>query len=305
MRAIKVLGIVLLVVVSTPMLLIAAAGLTNGRTGVPTQFQGSAMLANPPSAWTEASTVKVVTYNVHDLKVVSDHRPERMAAIAEWLVGLDPDIVGFQEAFIESDRAILEGGLIKSRLKHFQYYPSGTVGSGLFVASAYPIRETWFCRYTASNPWYRLDEGDWWAGKGVALARIETPGGLLDFFNTHAQAGYGNPAYKLVREQQMADLAAFVTGSRVDTVPALLVGDMNCRIGDKDFTIAEQGAGLVRLMTMDSHIDHVFGVKDARYAFEVLDTVKIEGEIDVEGGKSELSDHPGYMSTIRITPVAP
>src|SRR5690606_22364249 len=143
----------------------------------------------------------------------------------------DPDIVGFQEAFIARDRAVLQQRLAGSRLTQFQYYASGSVGSGLFIASAYPIRETWFCRFIDSNPWHKFSEGDWWAGKGVALARIELPVGMVDFFNTHAQAGYGNPAYDLVREKQMTQLAGFVNDARLRTAPALLVGDMNCRIG--------------------------------------------------------------------------
>src|SRR5690606_4091093 len=127
--------------------------------------------------------------------------------IAERLVALDPDIVGFQEAFIAADREVLQAGLAASRLQHFQYYASGTVGSGLLIASAFPIREAWFCRFSKSNPWYKFNEGDWWAGKGVALARLELPegGGFIDFYNTHAQAGYGNPAYKVVRNFQMAE----------------------------------------------------------------------------------------------------
>jgi endonuclease/exonuclease/phosphatase family metal-dependent hydrolase len=154
-------------------------------------------------------TLKIVTYNVRDIIIVSSHRPKRMHAIGKRLCTLDPDLVGFQESFVEEDRNILINELEKgSRLKYHQYYPSRMVGSGLLISSAYPIRETSFHQYEDSNPSYKVWEGDYWAGKGVALARIELPNsnGYVDFFNTHTQAGYGNPEYKIVRERQMIEL---------------------------------------------------------------------------------------------------
>ena len=45
-------------------------------------------------------TLKIVTFNIHDIYFVSTDRTERMRAIANKLSGLDPDIVGFQESFI-------------------------------------------------------------------------------------------------------------------------------------------------------------------------------------------------------------
>ncbi len=98
--------------------------------------------------------------------VVSDYRPERMQAIAEKLCKIDPDIVGFQECFIESDREILITELKRnSRLKYHFYYPSRLVGSGLLISSAFPLIEKSFHQFKASNPAYKVWEGDYWAGK--------------------------------------------------------------------------------------------------------------------------------------------
>ncbi|MBU4212210.1 MAG: hypothetical protein KKD33_06465, partial [Verrucomicrobia bacterium] len=128
---------------------------------------------------TKPVTLKIVTFNIHDIYVGSTDRAERMRAIAEKLCTLDPDIVGFQESFIKKDRNILIERLKKgSRLQYHQYYPSRVVGSGLLISSAFSITERSFLRFKDSNPFYKVTEGDWWAGKGVALAQVKLPDGF-------------------------------------------------------------------------------------------------------------------------------
>lgn len=274
---------------------------SNGRVGVSDDLASSALLKTPSAPLSGPVTLKVATFNIHDLYVVSTDRPQRMRAIGAKLMILDPDIVGFQEAFIASDRAILMKELESTRLKHFQYYPSGTVGSGLLIASAFPIKEIYFHRFTVANPFYKIWEGDWWAGKGVALARLELPEGCIDFYNTHAQAGYGNPAYDLVRNEQMAELATFIRQSHCGA-PALLAGDMNCRVGDTEYDTAVNGAELERVMAIESRIDHIFSRKSAPYSVEVVRTEPIEAVVKLGEKELSLSDHPGYMSTLTIRP---
>ena len=249
-------------------------------------------------------TLKVATFNIHDMYVESANRSERMRAIANQLCELDPDLVGFQEAFIKKDRKILIERLREgSRLAYHQYYPSGVVGSGLLILSAYPIVGHGFFKFSESNPFYRIKEGDWWAGKGIALARVELEDGgvLLDFYDTHAQASYGNPAYKVIREKQMVEVAGFINRTRTRVGPLLLVGDMNCWVGQKDFEAVAQGADLRRVMKIPSGIDHIFAGNDPHYRVDVLGTVEIAGEIAMKEGIVALSDHRGYISTLRIT----
>lgn len=274
----------------------------NGHIGVETDYGASIFLKEKPVPLAEPLTVKIVTFNIQDLFVVGKNRPVRMRHIARVLGDLDPDIVGFQESFIGKDREVLIRALETTRLRHHQYYASSVGGSGLLISSAWPIREVFYHRYSVSGPPQRIWEGDFWAGKGVALARIETPAGMLDFYNTHAQAGYGRSSYREVRRTQMAELAAFMNGSRTQVAPAFLVGDMNCGIGEVDYETAAGDAGLTRLMAMDSRIDHIFAARNDHHASEVLDTVKIAERISEDGQVFGLSDHPGYMSTIRIAP---
>lgn len=282
---------------------VAYHGLTNGYTGVTSNFVASPLLTSPPPVWKDEHVLKVVTFNIQDLMIVGRNRPERMRAIAAKLMVIDPDIVGFQEAFIAADRQILLDDLKNTRLQYNQYYPSGSVGSGVLICSIFPIEEVYFHQYTKANPWYKMWEGDWWAGKGVGLARIKiAEGHYLDFFNTHAQAGYGNAAYKIVREQQMTEAAEFVNGANCPTIPALFVGDLNCSPGSPDYQALYDGANMERLMTIESHIDHILGVKNPAYTVETLETFKIQEVVNVNKKQFTLSDHNGYMSTLKIGP---
>lgn len=324
----KVLAYILLALVLPWVLFagfICTMALFNYRVGVSGDFASSPLRADPPVPMSSPMVLRLVTFNIADAYGFTTNRPERMRAIGAKLTEIDPDIVGFQEAFIEKDRAILADALKGSRLQYHVYYPSGTLGSGLMISSAYPIREHYFHRFSDANPWYRLWEGDWWAGKGIALARLELPGGYyLDFYNTHAQAGRGNPSYRDIRAKQMEELAWFMTASRLPTAPAFIAGDFNTRQGQYDHDIAVSGAGLLRVMTIESGIDFIFAVDTPLYSFETLNTIRIEGRVQGSGPniflsrppnreefwklirqpaeETSLSDHPGFMSTVRIVP---
>jgi len=267
----------------------------------------SDLLKSPPAGLKAPLELKVVTFNIQDTWVVGRNRPERMRAIGAKLSLLDPDIVGFQEAFVQEDIELLKGELKDTRLKYWQYYPSAAVGSGVLTASVWPIKEVFFHRFTMAGQWWKLYQGDGAAGKGVGLARIELPDGqgMIDFFNTHAQAGYGNAYYTdPVRVSQMTEFGDFITGARLPNSPTLAVGDLNCRIGDKDYESAIERGKLVRQMNTESRIDHILAVDDPNYAYEVLATERIYEKFSIRGTELELSDHSGWMSTLRISPKA-
>lgn len=293
--ALKRTAVLALLIISAAIFMTSCAGIRIPEITLSSQAHG---LIKP-------LTLRIITYNIYDLYIESDDRAERMFGIAEKLCTLDPDLVGFQESFVKGDRKILIGELQKcSRLQYHQYYPSRVVGSGLLISSAFPITESSFHRFSDSNPFFKVREGDWWAGKGVALARVELPDGIgfVDFYNTHAQAGYGSSDYDIVRVNQMSELAQFVNNSRSDRTLALLVGDLNSKIGENAYQIALEGADLVRVMSLDSRVDHIFAVRDPDYTYELLETVRIDGQILVDGKKVTLSDHTGYMSIIRVIP---
>lgn len=298
--------VIAIFILTCPICLVLLAAVFNGRMPTQADFRQSLLFTNLPKPLDHPITLKVVTFNVHGLYVASRDRAERMQAIADTLTSLDPDIVGLQETFVENDRMILSEGLGNSRLKYQKYYPSATVGSGLLVLSAFPIVEGYFHRYVQNGKWYKLYHGDWWAGKGVALARLALPNkaGYVDFYNTHAHAGYGGTEYDEDRKAQMLDLSRFVDASGLKVAPAIVVGDMNCRPGSDAFNTATQKGRLERLMDCMSEIDHIFGVQNGQYTFSVLNTQPIQKLIKIgKARQTPLSDHTGYMSTIKIEPI--
>ncbi len=121
------------------------------------------------------------------------HRIERINAIGSYFAGLplDPhdhmsvDAVAFQELWVKDDYARLKQAL-KVRFPFSHRYKSGVVGSGLAIFSVYPIVRTWWLEYGVHGKIQRVFDGDWFAGKGIAAARIEHPhAGPIEIFNTH------------------------------------------------------------------------------------------------------------------------
>jgi endonuclease/exonuclease/phosphatase family metal-dependent hydrolase len=327
-RSLRRWALRLLVIALIPPAFVGIAALFNDRVEADTRFDRSALRARELPPLAQPVTLRLVTFNVAAGYLFTNNRPERMRAIAAVLRELDPDLVGLQEAFIEADRDLLWSELRGSRLAHQVRFPGATVGNGLWILSAHPIREAWFHRYGHAGRWWRLWEGDWWAGKGIGLARVEIPEvGFVDFFDTHAQAGRGNPENETVRLGQMEELARFVGEARLPTAPAFVVGDFNTRPGNPDYELAVREARLVRAMSLDSRIDHIFAIGDPRYRFEVEDTRVIAGETQGSGpgiflsraptfrellamvfggpGPTPLSDHPGYVAQVRVVPLAP
>ncbi len=278
-----------------------------------------------PAPLAERISLRAVTFNIADGYLFTGNRPERMRALGALLTEIDPDVVGLQEAFIESDREVLLDALSGSRLVHHVRFPGAVVGNGLWILSAHPIEEAWFHRFESDGSWYRLTEGDWWAGKGVGLARLRLPNGArVDFYDTHAVAGRGNAANEWIRQGQMAELARFVRESRTPGAPAFVVGDFNTRPGAADYELAVREAGLVRAMNVPSEIDHVFAVADDAYAVHVRETHELTGSTLGSGppffiarpptprelwslafgdpAPTPLSDHPGYLSVVEFHP---
>jgi len=277
----------------------------NFRISSETDLSKSRTLVEPPTPLSEPITINVVTFNIWDIFPMGTARAGRMQAIGRKFVELKPDLIGFQEAFYEGDRSILLNQLKKAGLVYSQYFRSGFMGSGLLVVSRFPIEEVFFRRFSARGKFYKVWHGDWWAGKGIGLVRVRLPGnnGHLDFFNTHAHADYGNDEYKNVILSNLKECAVFINENSTKISPAICTGDFNSRLGSIQNKTLVQDAKLLRLMAIDSAIDHIWGQENSRCGFNVLETVPIQGTINVGGKARQLSDHCGFMSTIQLFPL--
>lgn len=319
----------ILFLIGFPLIIILASAPFNGVTEAKQNYFDSTILNygldDSKIKLNEVLELKIMTYNIADAHGFTTNGKERVEAIAKRLIDLGVDIVGIQEAFIKSDRELLYNIVSQSELKYHVEYPAATLGNGIIILSKFPIEEHYFHRFVANNAWYKVWEGDWWVGKGVGLARVRLENGaLIDFYNTHAQAYRGNQESHDVRYQQFVEASNFIEQSTLKSVPAFFVGDFNTEVDRPDYLFAKSALGLNRLMNKYSRIDHITALANEYYDFEVLDTQVIEGRtMGAHAGQfysravtplefwalhfgepeeTALSDHKGYMSTIRISP---
>ena len=290
--------------------LLLSCGCSGLRSNVSSDYAVSAALAEPPPVWADAATLRVVTWNVKDMVLFSDHRAERMERIGVLLAEQRPDVVCLQEGFVRGDVERIASALADIGIVHVQDYPSMAVGSGLWILSRYPIRESYFHQFTRNGHWWQLTQGDWWSGKGVALARLELPDGrLLDVYDTHFVASYGSGAasHDDDRLTQAEELGEFVLGATPRSIPALLMGDFNDGPGEPAYQAVVERVDANVLCNSDWRLDHIFGVRASGpyRARPVGERVPLVGGVTVGGKSHALSDHTGYLVEVEIVPLAP
>jgi sphingomyelin phosphodiesterase 2 len=152
-----------------------------------------------------------------------------MVAIGAALAQMHLDIVGLQELYSEDDRRLVMAGAASDGLVHTRYFPSGAIGSGLLMLSRFPIQEASFLRFRLNGRPQELLRSDYYAGKGVARLRLETPLGPLDAYDTHLVAGYGeigSDIYYYHRLAQAYELARYIA-TQSQEVPVIVTGDLN------------------------------------------------------------------------------
>ena len=227
-----------------------------------------------------------------------------MRAIASHLVQLNPDIICLQEMFMAQERDVIRTILKNTPLIYGHYFPSKTIGSGLWTLSAYPIEEAHFYPYSRNGKWWKLTEGDWWVGKGVGLVRIRVDGQAVDVYNTHMVASYKSGNENLEdRRSQIDEFAEFVQHTSPKNIPVILAGDFNEKQEGSGYQQLQTLLPLVRLLDRNTELDHIFGLKSPHHFFSIKKpTIAISGSIHVGSKKIPLSDHTGYFTQIRITP---
>lgn len=174
--------------------------------------------------------LNVLTLNSWGIPYTADY-PLRAQALAATLARSDYDIVCLQEVWTRSGMHLLTRAARSGGLVHAQHFPSGVMGSGLLTLSRYPIIDADFYRYRLGGTVETIWHGDYIAGKGVGLTRIQTPAGTVDVYNTHAIAQYHPDAIDTYRAHRAAQLyeATRYIGAETTTNPVIFCGDFNVR----------------------------------------------------------------------------
>lgn len=174
--------------------------------------------------------MRVLTLNIWGLSMgFAKDRAFRVLALGKAFQRLQADVIALQEVWLEKDKIFLVEQAHQAGLPYHAYFRSGLLGSGLLTLSRYPIIETAFQAYRLSGRAERVLEGDFYAGKGVGLARIESPDGVIDVYNTHPQAQYEpdeSAPYHTHRSAAQYEMARFIN-RHSGQYPVIAMGDFN------------------------------------------------------------------------------
>lgn len=243
------------------------------------------------------------------------HRSERIAAIAEEVKRLNPDVLCFQEVYLEGNKADLIGRL-KESWPHYHYFASAMLGSGLLTMSRYPITEAVFHRFRMGGKPERFNHGDYFVGKGIGLCRIAFEGKTLDVYNMHPHAQYdvhnNDNEYAVYNEASLYEAVRFVNAHSGDR-PLVFCGDFNTRPDQTGYQIT-MGLGnfLDSYKAQHGKHDITFAASNpyVKEPDQTLDYVMLRGlgikEIQVvctetlSNGALAYSDHYGLLAELDL-----
>ncbi|EMR09422.1 hypothetical protein PNEG_02365 [Pneumocystis murina B123] len=175
--------------------------------------------------------IRVLSLNCWGLKYISNYRKERLDLISKRIASEDYDIVGLQEVWVYSDYENMRNNT-KHKLPYGKFYFSGIFGSGLVILSKFPIESTSIYKYSLNGRPSAFYHGDWYVGKGVAMATLLMPNGKkIEFFNTHLHASYGgeNDEYLCHRISQAWEISKLISSAFTAGKMIIIVGDFNSK----------------------------------------------------------------------------
>ncbi|KAL9590065.1 MAG: hypothetical protein Q9203_001128 [Teloschistes exilis] len=180
------------------------------------------------------SSIRLFTYNCWGLKYIAKHRIERLQAIGRAIATTvpTPEIVGLQECWTQDDYLTIRKHT-RHILPHGKFYFSGIFGGGLAILSKWPIVESNMVRYPLNGRPTAFFRGDWYVGKGVACATIQTGSrreDVIEVFCTHLHAPYErepNDSYMCHRTAQAWEIARLMRQAIERGHAVVGLGDFN------------------------------------------------------------------------------
>jgi endonuclease/exonuclease/phosphatase family metal-dependent hydrolase len=189
------------------------------------------ILATSFAAHAEAPVrMRIVSWNVWGVPVITPALDERIAAAPEALLTLEPDVVCLQELWEARHAESVARGLAAKGLRHFRRFEGPDGRTGLFIASKWALLDARFRPFSLGGTPHSLWHLDWMVEKGVASVTLETPAGPLRLENTHLHAQYRTDEYGPERLAQAVEL--LLGGSERRNEALIVSGDFNGR-GDE------------------------------------------------------------------------
>lgn len=263
--------------------------------------------------------LQVLTINCWGIPF-APNRTQRMAAIGKKLATGQYDIVGLQEVWFDQDWSVICQYAKSGGMDYTARFPSGVIGSGLGVISKYKIHDIDFKPYTVNGFPQNVHHGDYYGGKGIGLARIETPVGWADFYTTHLIARYStDDQYLSHRVAQSVEVIKFMEETKRNEI-AILTGDLNADSDTVEYKIVELIGGFADTFKSIAPSDPGYTVnksntynstgRERRIDF-VFIKASMGKKVEVDSSQLDLkliddlgysySDHFGVRTSIRLS----
>ena len=187
-----------------------------------------------------AQSIKLLTFNINGTPVIDPTRSKRISAITERLQTGAYDVALFQEAYVAQDRRDLKN-LFFSSVSDEAEDGAGSLfsaawGSGLVIASRWPIRKSHLFHYSIQTPMSK----DFFLKRGLLAATVDSPAGEIDIYNTHLTHP---PEAVTVRLAEIFELVEFVERFSAGR-NFLLGGDLNFMPGSLESEFLSNMLGL-------------------------------------------------------------
>ncbi len=244
--------------------------------------------------------LRVLTWNVWGLPAVSTNLEPRMAALADAIAKLDPDVILLQELWAETDGATVRQGLERHGYHYASHLAHTEAGmTGLFTASKLPLKTVGFLPFASGRIGHSFWHLEWLAAKGVGSFIVETPLGEIQVQNTHLQAQYETDDYAAERLSQASEILLMGQNSGLSLV---LGGDFNT--GAEELPRREfLDLGALRDTTPSPLPDTIFVRSGGTTQIRVVGTQQALTEaVRLDNGVTTvLSDHPAVVVDLELS----
>lgn len=270
--------------------------------------------------------LRVVSLNVWALPApVGRHVGERVDLILRDLPALDCDVALFQEVWRDEVREEMRAGGRAAGLPHCWWLPGpARGGSGLLALSRWPIEDPHFRRFTLCGIPQRIDQMDYYSGKGIARFTVRPDGRPLVLCNTHLHARYaGLEVEDDYIGHRAAEIVEIADELRSIREPVVAVGDFNLRDVSPEYRLLIGMTGLVdvaaqlgekrptsildnawrrlRGSVSESRIDYVFGRSGTREGITPVAAKRVfDTPVEVAGRTRAYSDHAGVLAELAV-----
>lgn len=215
----------------------------------------------------DTKKIKILTFNVWGLKIISKFRKKRLKYIADKLSqSIDPeddyDIVALQEVWTEEDWNYFDERC-KLTYPYRRNFHSGIIaGSGLIILSKIPIKETFLYRFPVNGRPSAFFRGDWYVGKSVSIVlfvNTQTDHQPIALLNTHLHAPYsssGDSNYLCHRLCQAWDITRVIKLLKKSGYSVILTGDLNSKPGSLPYRLITIEGNLIDTWTSTHEIEY-------------------------------------------------